>query len=90
MAKERQADWTRTFGELRRWVLEKAKVPNHFGFNYLGESYRDYWSEMNEVESRRGYDPVEYAKPGSPALCDMKLLTEKEFMEWVQKFEAFH
>ncbi len=84
------AEHTRTFAELRKWAFEKAGVSNHIAFNKLGSDYVQYWEGINDAEFRRGYVPGEYEKPGTPALCEMRLLTEKEFAEWQRTFEFFH
>ncbi|OGG57747.1 hypothetical protein A2765_04930 [Candidatus Kaiserbacteria bacterium RIFCSPHIGHO2_01_FULL_56_24] len=84
------SEHVRTFGELKAWALEQAGVSNHFEFRDLGENYATYWEGMNRAEFDRGYVHGEYEKPDTPALCDMKLLTEKEFRDWKGTFEFFH
>ncbi|MFA5831624.1 MAG: hypothetical protein WC878_07405 [Candidatus Paceibacterota bacterium] len=81
---------TRTFGELRSFVLARTNSENHFVFCRMGKKYEEFWSDMNGLEYDRGYDKEEYEKKGSPALCDMKLLTESEFDVWKQRFLKFH
>ena len=81
---------TKTFGELRKQVLGLARVKDNFSFFDLGSCHRTFWHEMNSVEYDRGYDPIEYVKDDSPALWEMKLLTQEEFDEWVDRFRKFH
>lgn len=84
------AEHTHTFAQLRKWALAEAKVSDHFAFRKLGPSYETYWEGMNHDEYRRGYVAGEYEKPGSPALCDMTLLTQREFSNWQGTFNYFH
>ena len=90
MAFQTTAEHTHTFAELRRWVLAEAKAGNHFAFRDFGEKYANFWEELNDAEFRRGYVPGEYEKPNTPALYEMKLLTEKEFSTWQETFTLFH
>lgn len=79
-----------TFQELRDWVLGQAKVNSHFKLIRLSDEHRKFWDDINDIEYRRGYVPGEYEKPGTPALCDMRLLTEDELAEWKKRFKSFH
>ncbi len=81
---------TRTFGELKKWVLAEASVSDHFAFRDLGSNYINYWDGLNREEFERGYVPGEYEKPGSPGLHEMKLLTQKEFNDRQGTFRFFH
>lgn len=79
-----------TFGKLRELVHNEANTKgDHFVFRSLGKEYADFWDEVNEAEYKHGYTP-DYLNPGTPALCDMDLLTESEFNMWVEKFRSFH
>lgn len=89
-AQTQKKQWTRTFKELRVWAVEMAGVSNHFDFCRLGPDYKNFWDKINCVEFDRGYDPVEYIKPDTPALWQMKLLTDEEFEEWKSRFLSFH
>ena len=81
----------RTFGELKKAVLKKAGTPNNFfAFRLISGNHNSFWDEMNEEEYRRGYVRGEYEKPGSPALCEMRLLTQKEFDDYIKRFKSFH
>jgi len=81
---------TRTFGELRNFVLSRTNSKNHFVFCAMGDAYEKFWSDMNGVEYDCGYNKKEYEKKESPALCEMKLLTESEFVGWKKRFLQFH
>ena len=69
----------KTFGSLKDMVLRKAGVRDHFKFNEISEAHRAFWEKLNRIEYDRGYVAGEYEKPGTPALCDMELLSEEEF-----------
>ena len=77
-----------TFGQLRKAVLQKASVKDHYEFMRTSDEHFVFWNEMNEVEFRRGYVRGVYERSGSPALCDLELLTETEYADWLKKFEA--
>lgn len=78
-----------TFGELRRVVLTRAGTPNnHFRFVELSDQHHKFWNRINEVEFDRGYVHGVYECPDTPALCDMDLLTDVEFREWIKNFES--
>lgn len=79
-----------TFEELRNWALKITGKPLHFDFITLGREYAKFWNDINQIESERGLDIEEYVKPGTPALCEMMLLKDKEFEEWKGRFRAFH
>lgn len=78
-----------TFGKLRKVVLTRSGMPNnHFRFVELSEQHREFWNRINEVEFDRGYVRGVYERLGTPALCDMDLLTDAEFQEWIKNFES--
>lgn len=74
-----------TFGQLRSEVLKRTGS-NMFSFRKLSEEHNDFWNRMNDVEYQRGYKRGEYEQPGTPALCDMDLLSKSEFDRWLQEF----
>ncbi len=74
---------SKTFGELRKLALAKAGVTDHFAFRDLSSEHDAFWERINSVEYERGYTP-DYTEPGTPALCDMKLLTADELAQWVE------
>ena len=82
MTKPVETAMTKTFGELRKRALAKAGVTDHFAFREISRAHDEFWERINAVEYQRGYGP-EYLKPGTPALCEMKLLTAREFEEWL-------
>lgn len=78
-----------TFGKLRKVVLTRVGTPNdHFKFMELSPQHREFWNRINEVEFNRGYVRGVYESPGTPAFCDMDLLTDVEFQEWIKNFES--
>ncbi|OGZ96908.1 MAG: hypothetical protein A3I44_01085 [Candidatus Sungbacteria bacterium RIFCSPLOWO2_02_FULL_51_17] len=79
-----------TFGDLRLRIIRRSRAKDHFEFIALSDVHRDFWNKMNAVEYRRGYRPGEYERPGSPALCEMELLTKEEMRGWMEEFESFH
>jgi len=77
-----------TFGQLRKAVLQKASAKDHYEFMRTSDEHFVFWDEMNEAEFHRGYVPGDYERSDSPALCDRELLTEKEYTDWLKKFES--
>lgn len=73
-----------TFGELRKRAMAKNGVNDFFAFREISPAHDAFWDEMNAVEYERGYTP-DYAKPGTPALCDMDLLDPEEFQAWLAR-----
>lgn len=78
----------RTYGDLKKDVLKNAGVTSHFHLHDKGAAYSNLWEEINHEEYRRGYDPVEYHKPGSKALCEMELLEQHEYDAWLARLAA--
>jgi hypothetical protein len=75
-----------TFAELRKYVLRASDVKNHIAFCELSPRHRNFWEKINHVEYKRGYSE-DYLRPGSPALCEMNLLSEEELQTWIKEFE---
>lgn len=74
-----------TFGDLKDEVLERAGVKSHFDLFVISPAFKDFWEKLNRMEYDRGYVPGEYEKPGSPALCEMDLLTDEEFAKLLKE-----
>lgn len=79
-----------TFGLLRGYIKMRAGVSDHFQFIALSEAHRELWNQINANEYKLGYDPVEYTKPGTPCLCDMELLSDYAYGQWVMRYERIH
>jgi len=83
-----------TFGQLRDFVMKEAKVSvggkGFFEFRCIDLAHDAFWDDMNTVEWQKGYVPGVYEKPDSLALCEMDLLTQEEFDEWVSRFREIH
>ena len=83
-----------TFGKLRETVLKEAGIKEEegiagmFRFRSMHDAYDEFWERMNTVEWQRGYRPGYYERSDTPALCQMDLLTQEEFDEWVKSFKA--
>lgn len=80
----------KTFGQLRKAVMRKAGTKDMFEFRQMSPAHNAFWDEMNDVEFERGYVRDEYERPGTPALYNMKLLTNKEYKEWLKKFDEIN
>jgi len=80
-----------TYQSVREHLLKKAGVPSHFDFmkldNEREEICRQLWDEINHEEFRKGYKKEEHERPGTPALWQMRLLTEKELLAWLEKID---
>lgn len=82
-------DHTRTFGELRSWMLQRLRLRSHLEAHWEPDSpFRTYWNEINDAEFKLGYDHKKYLTEGSPQLCEMRLLTDAEMLEWKTRFHA--
>ncbi len=77
-----------TFGELREVVFKEAGVRNHFEFMELSPAHREFHREINAAEFKLGYSAEEYLKANSLALCEMDLLSEAHFADWLERFRA--
>lgn len=84
------ATYTRSFQELREWMLAQIGQKDHFDLWRMGEKYEEFWSDINSAEMKRGYQHDEYVKENTPALCEMNLLTDQEMDAWQARFKAFH
>ena len=78
----------KTFGELKKEVLRLSGSSDHFQFIQTSQAYREFWKKMNKVEYELGYVHGEYEKPGTPALCEMELLSETEYLKWIEDLKA--
>lgn len=76
-----------TFGELRRTIFREAGVRDHMQFIALGKEYFEFHREINAVEFKLGYSP-EYIQSVTPEMCDMNLLSDQDFADWLERFRA--
>ena len=69
--------------------MREAGTTDMFKFRQMSEEHDAFWDEMNTTEFDRGHVRGEYERSSTPALCEMHLLTEQEYKEWLARFQEF-